>query len=82
MLTFCEILDCDEKETCDEGELRYRDERTRAGKWANVLMTGKKKEKKKERKKERIRAKSANRRNLKDLRMLSINGRIWTGCLE
>ena len=78
MLTFCEILDCDEKETCDEGELRYRDERTRAGKWANVLMTGKKKE----RKKERIRAKSANRRNLKDLRMLSINGRIWTGCLE
>ena len=57
MLTFCEILDCDEKETCDEGELRYRDERTRAGKWANVLMTGKKKEKKKERKKERIRAK-------------------------
>ena len=82
MLTFCEILDCDEKETCDEGELRYRDERTRARKWANVLMTGKKKEKKKERKKERIRAKSANRRNLKDLRMLSINGRIWTGCLE
>lgn len=32
----------DSRDDCNEGELRYRDERTRAGKWANVLMTGEK----------------------------------------